>query len=427
MMLDLEGILADPIRVGAKGVPASLYGKPLSAIAEAGLDLFGSDMSFPLATIERDALAHNLAAMQAYLAAASMLIAPHGKTTMCPQLFDLQLQAGAWGITLANWQQTRVALAYGVKRILIANEVVASGDLRGMAWELVNDPALEIISLVDSQAQLHRMEQALASVPDVPKLPVMVELGFSGGRCGVRGDTEALALAKAIAASERLSLVGVEGYEGLLVSSEPIADADAVAAFVDRLVNLFIDCETGGLFAKDCSPILSAGGSAYFDLVARGFTAASSRCRPILRSGCYLTHDVGFYDKLLHHAAARAVLGEPPKLKPALFIWAQVLSRPEDGLALLGLGRRDVSDDSRMPLAMAHVRDGEMKSNAEGWDFFRMNDQHGYLRIPAEADVAVGDLVKFGISHPCTTFDRWGWLLETDGGRGITGAYRSFF
>lgn len=427
MGLNLDGILSEPIRVGAKGVPFPLYGKPLSAVSSASLDLLGPQMSFPLATIERGALDHNLAAMQTYLASADMLIAPHGKTTMCPQLFDLQINAGAWGITLASWQQARVALAYGVRRILIANQVVGEADLWDMAQTLANNPKLEVVSLVDSVEQLRRTEVILASVPGAPRLPVLVELGFAGGRCGVRDDAKALELAHALAASKQLALAGIEGYEGLLVSNEPIADAQAVSAFVDRLVSLFAECEKGSLFGGEHPPILSAGGSAYFDLVARGFTQSASHCRPILRSGCYLTHDVGFYDQLLHQAAARAVLGEPPKLRPALFVWAQVLSRPEPGLALVGLGRRDVSDDSRMPKPLMQFRNREVISHADGWDFSRMNDQHGYLSIPAGADVEVGDVLKFGISHPCTTFDRWAWLLETDGEYKVTGAFRSFF
>jgi D-serine dehydratase len=426
MVLDLDPILAEPIRVGAKGIPLSLYGRPLSDLGAAGLSLFDPEMSFPLAAIERGALDHNLGAMQAYLADARMLIAPHGKTTMCPQLFDLQLRSGAWGITLANWPQARVALAHGVRRVLIANQLVSPAEIRDLAQVLNGNPDLEIVSLVDSSAQLARIETA---VPDHSgrKIPVMVELGFHGGRCGVREDADALALAEAVAASGQVCLAGIEGYEGLLVSDDPDADAVAVSQFVGRLVRLFSACEQRGLFDYASPPILSAGGSAYFDLVARGFAADMDRCRPVLRSGCYLTHDVGFYEKLLQQAKARAVLGEPPRLRPALFVWTQVLSCPEPGLALIGLGRRDVSDDSAMPLVVGHWRGGAEQPLPEGWSFFRMNDQHGYLRVPDTADVAVGDLVKFGISHPCTTFDRWAWLLEIDSDCRVTGSYRSFF
>ncbi len=419
-------MLEERIRVGAKGVPTTLHGRPLSSIGKAEVALFDEEISYPVAVIEREALHHNLGAMQRYLSQAGMLIAPHGKTTMCPQLFDLQLEAGAWGITLANWPQARIALAFGVKRMLIANEIVSPAEIRDIAGLLAKDGDLEIVSLVDSHEQLDRLESALEGIAG-PPIPVMVELGFAGGRCGVREDKDALVLAKAVAASDRLLLAGIEGYEGLLVSEDAEADRLAVTAFVDRLVNLFAECEDYGLFAEGATPILSAGGSAYFDLVARGFMSDATRCRPILRSGCYLTHDVGFYERLLRQAEARAVLGEPPRLKPALFVWAQVLSCPEPGLAVVGLGRRDVSDDSQMPTVVGHVRDGVEQGSPHGWEFFRMNDQHGYLRVPDHADVAVGDIVKFGISHPCTTFDRWGWLLEVDATQRVTGAYRSFF
>lgn len=426
MALDLSSILQEPIRVGAKGIPTVLYGLPLASVGETGFSLFDQQVGFPTAVIERQAMVHNLEAMRDYLARADMLIAPHGKTTMCPQLFDLQLEAGAWGITLANWPQARVALDFGIKRILIANEIVAAPEICDLADFLASDPDLEIISLVDSFAQLDRLEMALAGHGS-RKVPVMVEIGFPGGRCGVRDSVEALALAEAIAKSEHLELAGVEGYEGLLVSQDPDADAQAVTAFVDGMLQLFSACEERSLFGGDQPPVLSAGGSAYFDLVARGFISKATRCRPILRSGCYLTHDVGFYDRLLRHADARAVLGEAPQLKPALFVWAQILSCPEPGLALVGLGRRDVSNNSQMPTVVGHVRDGLEQAKPNNWDFVRMNDQHGYLQVPVDADIAVGDLVKFGISHPCTTFDRWNWLLDVDGAHRVTGAFRTFF
>ena len=56
-----------------------------------------------------------------------------------------------------------------------------------------------------------------------------------------------------------------------------------------------------------------------------------------------------------------------------------------------------------------------------------MNDQHTYLRVPAEADVRVGDLIGSGISHPCTTFDKWRALFTVDDSYRVTGAILTFF
>ncbi len=174
-------------------------------------------------------------------------------------------------------------------------------------------------------------------------------------------------------------------------------------------------------------PILSAGGSAYFDLVARGLK--SDGIVPLLRSGCYLTHDNGFYNRLLAHVGERAVLGPAPSLRPALEVWAQVVSHPEPDLIIVNAGRRDLSDDAGLPRVEYRAKPGTgaVPDAVEGWSLFRMNDQHGYIRLPAGTSVAIGDYVGLGISHPCTTFDRWPVILEVDDAYGVTGALKTFF
>jgi D-serine deaminase-like pyridoxal phosphate-dependent protein len=65
--------------------------------------------------------------------------------------------------------------------------------------------------------------------------------------------------------------------------------------------------------------------------------------RVVLRSGCYLTHDDGLY--------ARA--SPLPELRPALELWARVLSCPEPGLAIAGFGKRDAPYDIDLPVIRA--------------------------------------------------------------------------
>ncbi len=218
---------------------------------------------------------------------------------------------------------------------------------------------------------------------------------------------------------------GVEGYEGLIVTGDAVADAARVDAFLNDLLRLFQTCRDESLFVGE--PILSAGGSAYFDLVARGLKTGG--ITPLLRSGCYLTHDTGFYNRLLAHVGERGVLGPAPALHPALEVWAQVVSQPEPGLIIVNAGRRDLSDDAGLPKAEYHVTPGpNAKVQAvEDWSFFRMNDQHGYIRLPEKAVVRIGDYVGLSISHPCTTFDRWPVLLEVNDAYAVTGVLKTFF
>ncbi len=188
-------------------------------------------------------------------------------------------------------------------------------------------------------------------------------------------------------------------------------------------------CDAEGLYGT-AEVTLSAGGSAVFDIVARSLPMQLSRpVRTILRSGCYVTHDSGFYERFLRQVIARsgAVWRERAGLEPALELWTHVQSQPEPGLAILALGKRDASFDIDLPMPFARVRDGVRTPLDATWRVSKLNDQHAYLQIPLGGDVRVGDLVGCGISHPCTTFDKWRWLPTVDDDYGVIGAIRTYF
>ena len=424
-LLDLDSILDSRLAAGTKGLPPSGEGIAIRDVPAQGWNLLDGTVPMPAAVLRASALAGNLTAFQGYIDRAGVKLAPHGKTSMCPQLFDRQLRAGAWGMTVATYAQAKTALGVGVKRLLVANELVGEAEIRALAAHDGAPNDVMILSLVDSAAGVERMAAILEKAEIAKPFNVLVELGIVGGRTGARGVEAALAVARRVAESPRLALAGVEGYEGLIVTGDAVADAARVDTFLNDLLHLFDSCRAEGLFA--CAPILSAGGSAYFDLVARGLRTEG--VTTLVRSGCYLTHDTGFYKKLLDHLGERAVMGAAPALKPALEVWAQVVSRPEPGLVLVNAGRRDLSDDAGLPRVESWTRPGPnaVPQAVTDWAFVRMNDQHGYIRVPEDAAITVGDYVALGISHPCTTFDRWPLLLEVDDAYRVVAALKTFF
>jgi D-serine dehydratase len=397
-----------------------------------GWNVLHGDTSFPVAVLKTSALKHNLAWMRAFCERHGALLAPHGKTTMCPQLFGAQLANGAWGITLATSTQVRVAHRFGVRRVLLANQLVARSDVRAILQLLHDDPDFECVVLADSLAGVARLAEEVNAHPLARPLPVLVELGLSGKRAGCRTPEEALTVARAVEGAPGLALAGFEGYEGLL------ADPDAVASFVDRLCALVLEADDEGLFETP-GILVSAGGSAYFDLVARRIGKSSGKLhglsrplRPVLRSGCYITSDHGMYHDALAALDAREGSAPGEGLRPALEIWSVVQSRPEPDLAILTMGKRDASHDAGLPLPLMSHRPGPGAPHAlpAGCEIVRMNDQHAYLRLPegpVREQLAVGDLVGCGISHPCTTFDRWALLLAVDDDYHVQGALNTFF
>jgi D-serine dehydratase len=396
-----------------------------------------AETAFPVALLKASALTHNAQWMRDFCKHFNVQIAPHGKTTMSPQLFARQLDGGAWGMTLATATQALTAYGFGVRRILLANQLVAPAEIRVLMELLHDDSTFQLYVVVDSDAGVDRLAAGLDATGPGRPLPVLIELGLPSGRTGCRSDREALNLARKIHSMPALMLVGVEGYEGLLVGTNRAQDLSAVDEFLDRLLRFTAELDAQSLF-RSRDILLSAGGTAYFDRVAEAMARCAPLSRPltpILRSGCYLTHDHGFYRDLLADMAARLprLFAQLPAggLKPALEVWSMVQSHPEPMLAILTMGKRDVSYDIDLPLPMWWHRPGSMRQPQvlSGCRIDKMNDQHAYLRLSAELghQVQVGDLIGCGISHPCTTFDKWPLLLEVDDGYRVVGAVNTVF
>ena len=418
-LTELDDQLLQP---GVKGLPIV---EPLHQhmIGVQNWNVLNADTSFPVALLKDSALQHNLQWMRGFCQRHGVLLAPHGKTTMSPQLFGAQLGNGAWGITLATVPQVQVAVRFGVRRVILANELVAPADIRVMLFLLQDDPHFEFYALADSLSGVERLAQAVRDFGLQRPLPLLVELGMKGKRAGCRAPQEVLAVARAIAAAPGLQLAGIEGYEGLADSPE------AVNEFLQHMTQLVGAADQEGLFGAD-HILLSAGGSAYFDLVAHGFKGAkaSKPVLPILRSGCYLTNDHGHYHELIGELDARE--GDRHGLRPALEVWTTVLSCPEPNLAILSMGKRDASFDLGLPQAIAAHRPGSgALALPEGCRIDKLNDQHAYLRWPEGSPSAlqVGDLVGCGISHPCTTFDKWPLILVVDDDYHVRHAINTFF
>jgi D-serine dehydratase len=424
---NLQSILDLPLDGGCKGFPQDLPATRLGDVAGLGLRLADGRLDFPVALLKRPALEHNAQWMAEFIRRTGASLCPHGKTTMAPQLFHRQLADGAWGITLATPQQVRIAYHYGIRRILLANQLVQPGAIRWLQSTLDTDPGFDFTGLVDSPEAVARIE----AVPGRRPVPVLVELGIPGGRTGARSIDAALRVARAVNASSRLQLRGVECYEGIVGSPDPAADRMRIRAWLDDLGALARRCDREGLFDTDCV-LLSAGGSAYFDLVVQALADVGLHgpSRVVLRSGCYFSHDAGHYQHLLGLLEAR--LPEPlrmeRRLRPALEVWGQVLSRPEPGLAFLGLGKRDAGHDLGLPAPVRWCRPGQPGTfPAPSWRITTLYDQHARLELSPADDLRVGDLVGCGISHPCTTFDKWQVLFEVDDDYQVLGAVRTFF
>lgn len=428
--INMDDLTADDL---LKGMPGDSSVR-LSDIADRNWNVLNEDLPLPLAVLKQRTVDENSTWMRRFLALSGARLAPHGKTTMSPQLFHKQLQDGAWGITLANIAQVQVARRFGISRIVLANQLVGKQALRYVFTHLRDDSDFDFYCLVDSIEGVAILAEAARHYSIGRPLQVLLEGGVLNRRTGVRDLQTAMDVARAVHATDgHLALRGVEGFEGVISAPSPRETETRITAFLRFLGEIAKQAVSENLFA-DGDIILSAGGSAFYDLVVDEFTAVElgRAKRIVVRSGCYLTHDSIMYEKMLANLLARSPeareLGAPPR--PALEVWAYVQSRPEPERVIFTLGKRDAGFDAGFPLPQLWHRPGRSggpHAVPPGHVTIEMNDQHLFMNVPETSPLQVGDMVGFGISHPCLTFDRWQFIPMVDDDYRVVSAIRTYF
>jgi D-serine deaminase-like pyridoxal phosphate-dependent protein len=406
------------VDVTTKGFPVVDGPIPLAEVGARGWSL--TDLLPPALVLRETALAHNIALMAEYCATHGVELAPHGKTTMAPQLWRRQLDAGAWGISAATVAQARVMLAAGVPRVLIANEATDAPAVRWIADRL-HDPGIEIVCAVDSSDALELLAEGLVAAPR--PLPVLVELGHPGGRTGCRSVEDAIEVARLVKREPRLTLTGATGFEGTLCSDRAPECLDGVRGFLDRLASLTAQLRSDGIVETE-ETWVSAGGSTFFDLVVDRLAAGGAADRVLLRSGRYVTHDSGENERVSPFTGRRP----EQRFHAAIEAWGAVLSRPEPALAIVNFGRRDVPFDQDLPIPFSvRRRSGDASDVAGTIVVEKLNDQHAFCRVDPEVELEPGDLVGCGVSHACTAFDKWRVIPVLDDEDHVVDAVATYF
>ena len=431
--MHLDPLLSTSILPTTKGWPAGAKALPLDNIGQQGWSLLKEDLVLPALVLKDSALRHNSRWMHAFTEHHDISLCPHGKTTMAPQLFARQLEDGAFGITVATVQQMQACRQFGVPRVLMANQLVGKQAIRLVLQALNTDPDFDFYCLVDSVGGADMLIKGARDFGSKRPLKLLLEGGVEGRRTGCRTIEQALAVARHIHAAPEVDLVGVEGFEGVIKKETSEATANAVTAFLTFLVEIAEQAAREKLFASG-PVILSAGGSAFFDLVTETFKKADlgRETKIVIRSGCYFSHDSGMYQQAFADLDQRVQtignLGDG--LRPAIEVWAYVQSRPEPGRVLATMGKRDVSFDAGLPTPEQWYRPGLHQlpeALGESHETVGLNDQHAFLDVPSDSPLKVGDIITFGISHPCTTFDKWQLIYVVDDHYNVVEGIKTFF
>ena len=381
-----------------------------SALLVSPANMLNEDVCLPAAVIKKSALENNIEWMQRYADTRGVSLAPHGKTTMTPWIFQQQQRAGAWAVGVGSAWQASIAMVSGMKRVLMVNQLVGKANMQLISALKNEYQDVDYLCCVDSLANAKTLSAFFSSQNQ--QLDILIELGVSGGRCGCRTTAQALLLAEEISGLPGLHLRGLELYEGVLHGDNPqpkvealLRDAAGLACQLERYVE--------GEF------ILTGAGSVWYDVVCNVWLEAQkpANCRVVIRPGCYITHDAGIYqqaqDDLMARDPVACDLGGD--LVSALELVAMVQSVPESGRAIVNFGKRDSAFDAGLPQPVAHYRQGKaLPLTAKSIKTTGIMDQHAMLELAPEADVQVEDILVFSTSHPCLTFDKWKALLLVD-------------
>jgi len=381
-------------------------------IAARGWNILREDLPTPVAVLKLSAIDNNARWLRAFATALGVDLAPHGKTTMSPELFGRQIESGCWGLTCATAHHLEVYRAAGIRRVIFANQVIGRANLQSVLAHL-SDDEFELYVLVDSVEGAQALAHGAAALRLGRPVPVLIEIGAQGQRTGVRSIEQGIALARYISAEPRLALRGIETFEGLYGHAPPEQGLAGVEALLRSCVDLAEAIDLADLFAAG-EVLLSAGGSDFFDVAAARLKAARLRkpIRVVVRSGCTVTVDhmhCRAASERMRQRDIRAVLPEGG-LQPALEVWGHVQSAPEPGRLICNVGKRDVSYDWALPTPIRWCSASRVKEMPPGHATSALNDQHLFLDAPFDTPLRVGDMVGFGVSHPCTTFDKWRML-----------------
>ena len=380
----------------------------LTDLNNKGWDLLAEEVSFPIAVIKEKQLLNNAKWMQEFSDRASVKLAPHGKTSMAPELFKMQLEQGCWGMSLATVPQVVNTYEHGVNRIILANQLVGTYHMKLIA-DLLLTTDIEFYCFVDSIENIHALGKYFSGLN--VSLNILIEIGVLQGRCGWRDTQNIDPLLDAIEQYPHLHLCGISFYEGVIHGNDA---AEKIVTFINSICTM-----VGRLYSEnrfDIKDIIVTGaGSAWYDIVSRELSSNKDTLGisyiPIIRPGCYLIHDKGIYQAAQNEIISRSQLAcdISGELISNLELWAYVHSVPEPGLAVIGLGKRDVAFDAGLPIPEYLYRPGNKKPQAieGGSEVINIMDQHCMMTFGSKTSLQPGDIVIFATSHPCLTMDKW--------------------
>jgi D-serine deaminase-like pyridoxal phosphate-dependent protein len=314
----------------------------------------------PCAVIDMDRVERNIARIQKACDEAGVANRPHIKTHKNPMLAQLQIKAGAKGITCQKLGEAEIMADSGIDDILIS-------------YNLLGDEKMARLGALQSKANVTVAADNSVVIGDLPKaaaasgrpLSVVVECDTGRKRAGVETPAEAIALAREIAASKGLS------FAGFMLYPTETGWAEAQKFYDEALAGV----RAHGLDAT----IVSTGGTPNLKNIGK------------LKGGTEHRFGTYIYNDRMQVAAGVATWDDC-----ALHIYSTVVSRAGPERGILDAGSKTLTSDTG-----GLEGHGLILEHPEA-KIARFAEEHGFLDLSrSNTRPNVGDVVRIVPNHVC--------------------------
>ena len=303
------------------------------------------DLDTPALYVDLDVLERNIARMQQQCRVWGVALRPHVKTHKIAEIAQLQLDAGAIGITVAK---------VGEAEVLPGDDVL-------VAYPLLKPKLARVRELAKTRA----LKVAVDSVDvarDLEGIDTLVEIDVGVGRTGAQSPEQAVAIAQACSDFHGIfywpSWLDEAGFRAACVKIDAVLDALSAAGFEAKIVS-------GG----------STPGASKTPLIPQ-----TTEIRP----GTYVFYDAS-------SLAARVCV----EADCALRVLTTVVSTAVPGQCVIDAGSKTFSSDPTFGVGTFGYFLGHQ------WTMRKMNEEHGYVEI--DRPTRVGEKVWVVPSHVCAT------------------------
>lgn len=346
-----------------------------------------TDVDTPALIIDLDKFEANLARLMHAVRPFNVRVRPHAKSHKCVEIARRQIAAGAVGICVQKVSEAEVFVAGGIGDVLVTNEVVGDRKMQRLAQIARAYPHARLGVCVDDLEIAKRLGAICHE--EGARLDAYVELDVGQNRAGVQDAEGAVAVARALVASPRITFMGLHAYAGSAQHRRGVPERkSAIQAAAQKAGEVRAAFRAANLPCE----IITGGGTGTF------MYEATSQVYSEIQPGSFVLMDVDY--------ARNELDGSVPRFDHALFVLASVMSRSGERITL-DAGLKAFSTDS-----------GPALPTFAGWQVRAVSDEHTTLHRTADGPpIKLGDKALLIPGHCDPTVNLHDWIVAIRKGK----------